>query len=121
MGASKEEYEAKAPYKSFIHVDDFDGPADLAEYLKKLDADDTLYNSYFQWKGTGEMINTKFFCRLCALLHDPKVGLLNIIIQLAYLLNITKMIFNYYFYRKDLLKINLSRTSTNGGEEEALV
>jgi len=72
MGASKEEYEANAPYKSFIHVDDFDGPADLAEYLKKLDADDNLYNSYFQWKGTGEMINTKFFCRLCALLHDPK-------------------------------------------------
>ena len=29
--------------------------------------------SLFQWKGTGEFINTKFWCRVCALLHDPKV------------------------------------------------
>merc|ERR1719461_2808665 len=72
MGASREDYEKRSPHKSFIHVDDFAGPADLAEYLKKLDGDDDLYNSYFQWKGTGEMINTKFFCRLCALLHDPR-------------------------------------------------
>ena len=42
--------------------------------LPRLDRDDSLYNSYFQWKGTGEMINTKFFCRLCALLHDPRVS-----------------------------------------------
>ena len=40
----------------------------------RLDQNDTLYNSYFSWKGTGEMINTKFFCRLCALLHDPRVN-----------------------------------------------
>eukprot|EP00091_Calanus_sinicus_P007225 TRINITY_DN18169_c0_g1_i1.p1 TRINITY_DN18169_c0_g1~~TRINITY_DN18169_c0_g1_i1.p1 ORF type:complete len:160 (-),score=34.31 TRINITY_DN18169_c0_g1_i1:310-789(-) len=72
MGARKEDYEKRSPHKSFIHVDDFAGPADLAEYLKKLDKDDDLYNSYFKWKGTGEMINTKFFCRMCALLHDPK-------------------------------------------------
>ena len=26
----------------------------------------------FIFQGTGEMINTKFFCRLCALLHDPR-------------------------------------------------
>ena len=25
---------------------------------------------YFQ--GTGEFINTKFFCRVCSMLHDPK-------------------------------------------------
>jgi len=72
MGARKEDYEKSSPFKSFIHVDDFSGPDELAEYLKKLDNDDDLYNSYFQWKGTGEMINTKFFCRMCALLHDPK-------------------------------------------------
>ena len=42
--------------------------------IHRLDQNDTLYNSYFQWKGTGEMINTKFFCRLCALLHDPRVN-----------------------------------------------
>merc|ERR1711874_811473 len=72
MGARKEDYLRSAPQKSFIHVDDFDSPEDLAKYLEELDRNDDLYNWYFQWKGTGEMINTKFFCRLCALLHDPR-------------------------------------------------
>ena len=35
MGASKEAYERSAPQHSFIHVDDFSGPAHLAEYLHK--------------------------------------------------------------------------------------
>ena len=74
MGARKEDYVRSAPQKSFIHVDDFDSPEDLAKYLKELDSNDDLYNEYFQWKGTGEMINTKFFCRMCSLLHDPKVN-----------------------------------------------
>ena len=77
MGARKEDYVRSAPQKSFIHVDDFDSPEDLAKYLKELDSNDDLYNEYFQWKGTGEMINTKFFCRLCSMLHDPKVYLEN--------------------------------------------
>ena len=72
MGARKQDYVRSAPEKSFIHVDDFDGPEHLAEYLHKLDRDDSLYNEYFQWKGTGEMINTKFFCRVCSLLHDDQ-------------------------------------------------
>merc|ERR1719402_826827 len=49
-------------------------PKELGEYLLKLDKDDELYNEYFQWKGTGEFINTKFWCRVCALLHDPKAA-----------------------------------------------
>ena len=72
MGARKQDYVRSAPEKSFIHVDDFDGPEQLAKYLHKLDNDDNLYNEYFQWKGTGEMINTKFFCRVCSLLHDEQ-------------------------------------------------
>jgi len=72
MGARKEDYVRSAPRKSFIHVDDFESPEDLAKYLHQLDENDDLYNEYFQWKGTGEMINTKFFCRMCALLHDTK-------------------------------------------------
>ena len=27
---------------------------------------------YLSFQGTGEFINTKFFCRVCSLLHDPK-------------------------------------------------
>ena len=74
MGARTEDYARIAPYNSYIHVEDFDGgPKELAEYLKKLEKNDDLYNEYFKWKGTGEMINTKFFCRLCALLHEPSI------------------------------------------------
>ena len=74
MGAHLKDYERVAPHKSFIHVDDFEeGPKQLADYLKKLEEDDDMYNEYFKWKGTGEMINTKYFCRLCALMHEPSI------------------------------------------------
>lgn len=71
MGARPEDYERSAPQGSYIHVDDFASAEDLAAYLHRLDKDDELYNSYFRWKGTGEFINTYFWCRLCALLHAP--------------------------------------------------
>lgn len=70
MGARPEDYQKVAPPHSFIHVDDFESPRHLAEFLHKLDADDSLYNEYFRWKGTGEFINTKFWCRLCSLAHE---------------------------------------------------
>ena len=70
MGAQPEDYARSAPLNSYIHVDDFESPKALAAYLHKLDQDDELYNGYFRWKGTGQFINTHFFCRLCAVLHD---------------------------------------------------
>ena len=66
MGAPRLDYEAVAPYKSFIHVADFDSPKELAKHLHHLDQSDKEYNSYFRWKGTGELIDTRFYCRLCA-------------------------------------------------------
>ncbi|XP_026497268.1 glycoprotein 3-alpha-L-fucosyltransferase A [Vanessa tameamea] len=69
MGARPPEYAAVAPHNSYIHVEEFAGPEELAAYLQRLDEDDTLYNSYFKWKGTGEFINTYFFCRVCAMVH----------------------------------------------------
>lgn len=71
MGAPREDYLAAAPYHSYIHVDDFASPKHLAEYLLLLRQNRTLYNEYFLWKGTGEFINTYFWCRLCAMLHAP--------------------------------------------------
>ncbi|XP_065296346.1 glycoprotein 3-alpha-L-fucosyltransferase A-like [Dermacentor albipictus] len=71
MGASREDYLAAAPYHSYIHVDDFGSPKELAEYLQLLSRNRTLYNQYFEWKGTGEFVNTYFWCRLCAMLHAP--------------------------------------------------
>ena len=71
MGAHPDDYARAAPEGSYIHVDDFESPKALAEYLHQLDKDDDAYNAYFRWKGTGEFIDTQFFCRVCAMLHDP--------------------------------------------------
>jgi hypothetical protein len=57
MGARPEEYALVAPYHSYIHVEEFESPKEIAAYLNRLDMDDDLYNSYFQWKGTGEIID----------------------------------------------------------------
>lgn len=72
MGAHPTDYARSAPYRSYIHVDEFESPKELAEYLHRLDRDDELYNSYFRWKSTGEFINTYFWCRVCAMLHDDR-------------------------------------------------
>ncbi|EDW79458.2 uncharacterized protein Dwil_GK20401 [Drosophila willistoni] len=72
MGARPEDYEVSAPRRSYIHVDEFESPKELAEYLHILDRDDELYNSYFKWKGTGEFINTYYWCRVCSTLHNEE-------------------------------------------------
>lgn len=48
MGARPEDYARGAPAHSYIHVDEFKGPKELAEYLHQLDKDDEKYNEYFQ-------------------------------------------------------------------------
>lgn len=72
MGAPPEDYEKYAPLRSYIHTDHFKSPKELAEYLHILDKNDDLYNSYFKWKGTGELLGwwAIFWCRVCAMLHD---------------------------------------------------
>ena len=72
MGARPEDYQKVAPPHSYIHVDDFDSPQQLAEYLHKLDQNDDLYNEYFLWKRAGTMIETHYWCRLCSLAHVAK-------------------------------------------------
>lgn len=69
MGAHPDDYKKLAPPHSFIHVDEFDSPRELAEYMNILDNNDELYNAYFRWKGTGEFMDTKFICRLCAMVQ----------------------------------------------------
>ena len=48
MGASEAEYTRVAPHNSFIHVDQFRGPEQLAEHLHMLDRDKEKYNEYFK-------------------------------------------------------------------------
>ena len=69
MGPSVEDYQAVAPPGSFIHVDQFSSPKELAKFLNRLDANDDLYQEYFSWKDKGDFVKTKFFCRVCALLN----------------------------------------------------
>ncbi|KAL7056826.1 hypothetical protein AAHC03_019143 [Spirometra sp. Aus1] len=56
MGAPRSSYCALAPPNSFIHVDDFLSPADLAAYLHWLDQNDTAYASYFVWQEYGKIV-----------------------------------------------------------------
>ncbi|XP_025192854.1 glycoprotein 3-alpha-L-fucosyltransferase A-like [Melanaphis sacchari] len=75
MGPSRKDYELIAPSNSFIHVDDFESPKKLADYLHLLDSNHQLYNEYFRWKGSGTLTrDTRFYCRLCAMLHDTERG-----------------------------------------------
>ncbi|CAH8603516.1 unnamed protein product [Schistosoma mattheei] len=71
MGASIEEYERVAPPYSFIHVDQFESPGKLAEYLKYLDKNDTAYNEYFAWHGHGIIhdYDAQPQCAMCLLAH----------------------------------------------------
>jgi len=70
MGARRRDYEDVAPPHSFIHVNDFAGPRQLADYLHLLAANDTLYNEYHHWRETvWSPVEMRYWCRLCALLH----------------------------------------------------
>ena len=62
MGARPQDYQAVAPHQSFIHVDQFTGPRELAEYLLELDRDEEKYNQYF--KVTNLILNM-IFLSLC--------------------------------------------------------
>ncbi|XP_003381506.1 glyco protein 3-alpha-L-fucosyltransferase A [Trichinella spiralis] len=73
-------YETHIPPDSFIAVDDFDSPAQLADYLKLLDQNDDLYIKYFKWKETYESVSFPdgfhmAFCQLCGRLQaDQSMG-----------------------------------------------
>jgi len=77
-------YERFAPPKSYINALDFSSVKELADYLKVLDQNDTLYNEYFWWKGYYAFeyslhvfeLNiyeaaARGFCSLCSKLHHP--------------------------------------------------
>lgn len=75
MGAPPEDYERIAPKRSFLHVENFESPKHLADYLHKLDQNDDEYNSYFKWVGTGEIREEywkSYWCKMCMRLHDEQ-------------------------------------------------
>lgn len=52
LGPSRANYEILAPPGSFIHVEDFKSPAELAAHLKHVAADRQAYEKYFEWHRT---------------------------------------------------------------------
>ncbi|XP_078700668.1 LOW QUALITY PROTEIN: glycoprotein 3-alpha-L-fucosyltransferase A-like [Branchiostoma floridae x Branchiostoma belcheri] len=77
-GPGRADYENFAPPGSIIHVDDFETPEALADYLKILDKDKEKYNQYFRWRTQPpKSVFPKDYggwCNLCRKLHDQQEG-----------------------------------------------
>uniref|UniRef100_A0A8C4NK92 Fucosyltransferase n=1 Tax=Eptatretus burgeri TaxID=7764 RepID=A0A8C4NK92_EPTBU len=75
LGTTRKNYEDFLPGDSFIHVDDFSSPAELAAYLHYLDQNDTAYQAYFNWR-TKYVLHISFsvFNRICEICkHVPNL------------------------------------------------
>ncbi|XP_067945285.1 uncharacterized protein [Watersipora subatra] len=75
MGAPRKTYERVGPPNSFIHVDDFLSPQHLAQYLLKLDKDDSLYSKYHKWRETHSVQWNSANCDICRFATEkpPKI------------------------------------------------
>jgi len=76
-------YAKIVPPRSYINAMDFPTVKALADYLKMLDKNDTLYNEYFWWKKhylLGDFFNDSM-CQLCSKLHVPPVPSHNTILK----------------------------------------
>ncbi|KAL7633868.1 UNVERIFIED_CONTAM: hypothetical protein RMT77_015829 [Armadillidium vulgare] len=67
-------YSSIAPPNSYIDSKDFDSISKLAEYMKKVASNSSLYNQYFKWREAYEVDvgipNKPLICDLCKKLHD---------------------------------------------------
>ena len=68
MGAYN--YSELLPPNSYIDINDFASPKELANYLIKLDKNDTLYNQYFFWKSKYKIVqHPPLQCNVCEYLN----------------------------------------------------
>lgn len=66
MGPKKSWYKDNLPPKSFIHVDDFNTPEELASHLIYLTTNHEMYLSYLNWRQNHyKFCEPKVRCRLC--------------------------------------------------------
>ncbi|KAL3862636.1 hypothetical protein ACJMK2_008590 [Sinanodonta woodiana] len=59
---------------SYINVYDFPNLREAAKYIKEVNENETLYNSYFKWKETHVPGGKCLSCRVCRALHERPVG-----------------------------------------------
>ncbi|XP_042855623.1 glycoprotein 3-alpha-L-fucosyltransferase A-like isoform X2 [Penaeus japonicus] len=82
MGGPVATYKKMLPPNSFLHVDDFDSPEDLARHLLALATDPKAYNRLHAWRSQYRISNEHgyfespvyHYCRICEALNynDPK-------------------------------------------------
>ncbi|XP_044758476.1 alpha-(1,3)-fucosyltransferase 7-like isoform X2 [Coccinella septempunctata] len=76
MGYNKKTYEKLLPPNSFLHVDDYASPSDLARMILSLN-ETGKFMDYFQWKKNYEVVNEHGYfksksyhlCRICEALN----------------------------------------------------
>ena len=70
---NRKEYEKMAPPNSYLHIDDFASPQDLANYIKQIANNPKLFQSFFWWQEFYQ-IQTDFVfetnCQLCDKINE---------------------------------------------------
>ncbi|GAB6020694.1 hypothetical protein CHUAL_003363 [Chamberlinius hualienensis] len=68
------DYNAIAPPNSFINIKNFISARELANYILNINASQTLYRNYFQWKKFYQIAPQNSFCHLCEKLHTTDLA-----------------------------------------------
>ena len=66
-------YRKIIPEKSYLNVNDFKSPKELADYLLYLDENNEKYLEYFEWTKNVKYYVWRSFCEMCRMLHDPSI------------------------------------------------
>ena len=73
-GPSIEGYEYYLPPNSFLHVENFSNPSELAKYMKYLQNNTEAYLKYHEWRSSYDIVNDLFYlqvCTMCKNINDP--------------------------------------------------
>ena len=71
-GLDDQDYQRIAPPHSYIHVDHFESPSQMMEYLVQVSENEDLFNSYFWWRDHYDLNLSPNYCtcEFCRILHE---------------------------------------------------